>query len=70
MAGMEDITARLGSSRARWRGARRWRAVPIARLGALTPGIAPGSAQTWHTYLPVEVLSATRVVSALTRTET
>ncbi len=42
----------------------------LARLGALTPGIAPGSLQTWHTYPPVRVPSAEGVISALTRTET
>ena len=42
----------------------------LARLGAITPGIALGSAQTWHTYPPVEVRSADAVISALTRTET
>ena len=42
----------------------------LARLGAITPGIAPGSAQTWHTYPSVEVPSADVVISALTRTET
>ncbi len=42
----------------------------LAGLGAITHGIAPGSQQTWHTYPPVEVPSADRVISALTRTET
>jgi hypothetical protein len=42
----------------------------LAALGAITPGIAPGSAQTWHTYPPVQVPSAEGVISALTRTET
>jgi hypothetical protein len=42
----------------------------LARLGALTPGIAPGATQTWHTYPPVQVPSADGVISALTRTET
>jgi len=42
----------------------------LARLGALTPGIAPGREQTWHTYPPVEVPSAEAVISGLTHTET
>ncbi len=42
----------------------------LAGLGALTPGIAAGSDQTWHTYPPVPVPSAEGVISALTRTET
>ena len=42
----------------------------LARVGALTPGIAPASNQTWHTYPPVAVTSAESVISALTRTET
>lgn len=46
------------------------RRLRLARLGALTPGIAPASEQTWHTYPPVEVPSAERVIAALTRTET
>ncbi len=41
----------------------------LARLGAITPDIAPGSTQTWHTYPPVEVPSADAVISGLTRTE-
>jgi hypothetical protein len=42
----------------------------LARVGALTPEIAPPFEQTWHTYPPVEVPSADRVITALTRTET
>lgn len=42
----------------------------LARVGPLSPGIAPPHEQTWHTYPPVEVPSAERVISALTRTET
>ncbi len=41
-----------------------------ARVGALTPGIALPSEQTWHTYPPVEVPSAEGVIAALTGTET
>jgi hypothetical protein len=41
-----------------------------ARLGALTPGTAPGREQTWHTYPPVEVPSADGVIAALSRPET
>ncbi|MBV9414141.1 MAG: hypothetical protein JO363_04105, partial [Solirubrobacterales bacterium] len=33
------------------------RRLRLARLGALTPGIAPPQEQTWHTYPPVEVPS-------------
>ena len=42
----------------------------LARVGALTPGVAPGPEQTWHTYPPVEVPSAEGVIGALTRVET
>ncbi len=42
----------------------------LARLGEKTPGVAPGSEQTWHTYSPVEVPSAERVIDALLATET
>jgi hypothetical protein len=41
-----------------------------ARLGALTPGTAPGREQTWHTYPPVAVPSVDGVVEALLATET
>jgi hypothetical protein len=41
-----------------------------ARLGALTPGTAPGAEQTWHTYPPVDMPSAEAVVGALTKPET
>lgn len=39
--------------------------LPHARLGALTPGIAPGREQTWHTYPPVDLPDAGRAVQAL-----
>jgi len=42
----------------------------LADVGELTPGVAPGSEQTWHTYSPVEVSSAERVIEALAATET
>jgi len=42
----------------------------LADVGALTPGVAPGSEQVWHTYSPVEVDSAERVIAALSATET
>lgn len=41
-----------------------------ARLGPLTPPVAPGKEQTWHTYAPVEVPDAERVAAALARPET
>jgi hypothetical protein len=41
-----------------------------ARLGPLTPGVRPGSEQTWHTYPPVAMPSAEKVIGALTRPET
>jgi len=41
-----------------------------ARLGELTPPTAPGREQTWHTYPPVPVSSARRVIAALARVET
>jgi len=41
-----------------------------ARLGELTPPTAPGREQTWHTYPPVPVSSAERVIAALSRVET
>jgi hypothetical protein len=41
-----------------------------ARLGAATPPSGPEREQTWHTYPPVPVPSAERVVAALLRTET
>lgn len=40
-----------------------------ARVGSLTPPIAPPSDQVWHTYAPVRVPSAEGVVSLLTRPE-
>lgn len=46
------------------------RRLRLARVGALTPGIAPPGEQTWHTYPPVEVPSAEGVIAALTATET
>ncbi len=42
----------------------------LARLGALTPEIAPATEQTWHTYPPVQVGRPEAVISALTHTET
>ncbi|MBA2514423.1 MAG: hypothetical protein H0V26_08865 [Solirubrobacterales bacterium] len=42
----------------------------LARLGPLTPGIRPGSEQTWHTYPPVAMPPADKVIGALTRPET
>jgi hypothetical protein len=41
-----------------------------ARLGPLTPPVAPGHEQTWHTYPPVEVASAQATIAALSATET
>jgi len=46
------------------------RRLELARLGKLTPAVAPASEQTWHTYPPVEMPSAERVIDALTRPET
>ncbi|MBV9606189.1 MAG: hypothetical protein JO027_13825 [Solirubrobacterales bacterium] len=46
------------------------RRLKLARLGALTPESGPPESQTWHTYPPVEMPSAERAVSALTRPET
>jgi hypothetical protein len=40
-----------------------------ARLGALTPGTAPGKEQTWHTYPPVEMPPAESVIAALLAVE-
>jgi hypothetical protein len=42
----------------------------LADVGVLTPGVAPGSEQVWHTYSPVEIDSAERVIGALSATET
>lgn len=42
----------------------------LAHVRELTPGVAPIEEQTWHTYAPVEVPSAERVIDALLRTET
>lgn len=41
-----------------------------ARLGDLAPPTAPGKEQIWHTYPPVPVSSAERVIAALSRVET
>ncbi|HEY8340901.1 MAG TPA: hypothetical protein VIK95_13610 [Egibacteraceae bacterium] len=41
-----------------------------AVLGELTPPVAPGREQIWHTYAPVEVASADAVATALTAVET
>jgi len=46
------------------------RRLALARVGTLTPGIAPPDQQTWHTYPPVRLSSAERALQALTRTET
>ncbi len=42
----------------------------LARLGELTPEVAPPREQTWHTYPPVRMPSAEAVIDALTRVET
>jgi hypothetical protein len=42
----------------------------LARVGDLTPETAPLEEQVWHTYPPVEMSSADRVVAALTKPET
>jgi hypothetical protein len=42
----------------------------LARLGPLTPEIAPREQQVWHTYPPVLMPSAEAVIDALTRPET
>lgn len=42
----------------------------LARLGKLTPAVAPVDQQIWHTYPPVEMPAADRVIDALTRPET
>jgi hypothetical protein len=42
----------------------------LAKVGELTPESAPPEQQVWHTYQPVEMPSAERVVAALTRPET
>ena len=41
-----------------------------AKLNELSPPVAPGKEQTWHTYTPVPVQSAERVIAVLSRTET
>lgn len=41
-----------------------------ARIGTPTPPTAPEREQTWHTYPPVPVPSAERVIAALSQTET
>lgn len=41
-----------------------------AALGELSPPVAPGTQQVWHTYPPVAVPSAERVIAALSRPET
>jgi hypothetical protein len=46
------------------------RRMKLARLGPLTPEIAPLEQQVWHTYPPVRMPSADAVVGALTRPET
>ena len=42
----------------------------VADVEELTPPAAPGEEQGWHTYSPVEVPSADKVIEALARTET
>jgi hypothetical protein len=42
----------------------------LARVGALTPEVAPPEQQVWHTYPPVAMPDADAVVAALTRPET
>jgi hypothetical protein len=42
----------------------------LTRLGALTPGVRPGPEQTWHTYPPVAMPAAEKVIGALTKPET
>jgi hypothetical protein len=46
------------------------RRMKLARLGPLTPEIAPLEQQVWHTYPPVRMPSAEGVIGALTRPET
>jgi hypothetical protein len=46
------------------------RRLALAKVGELTPPVAPPSEQTWHTYAPVEMPSAAATVAALTRPET
>ncbi len=41
-----------------------------ARLGPLTPPVAPGKEQTWHTYAPVEVADGHAALAALALPET
>jgi hypothetical protein len=42
----------------------------LAKLGRLTPGRAPAAEQVWHTYPPVEMPAADKVIAALTAPET
>jgi hypothetical protein len=46
------------------------RRMKLARLGPLSPEIAPLEQQVWHTYPPVRMPSVEAVVGALTRPET
>jgi hypothetical protein len=46
------------------------RRLRFARLGALTPETGRGEEQVWHTYPPVAVPSAERVIAALSQPET
>ena len=46
------------------------RRLELAALEALTPPVASGDEQGWHTYSPVEVASAEKVIEALRSTET
>ncbi len=61
------IAFESGAERAAYRPEERLRG---AALGPLSPPTAPGREQTWHTYPPVPVSSAQRVVAALSRVET
>ena len=42
----------------------------LAKLGKLTPESAPAAEQVWHTYPPVEMPPAEKVIAALTAPET
>ncbi len=61
------IAFRSEAERAAYEPERRLR---LADLGPLTPGVAPMTEQTWHTYAPVPVPSADAVIAALSRPET
>ncbi len=61
------IAFRTPEGRGRYRPETR---LELADVSELTPPIAPGEEQTWHTYAPVEVASAERVIAALLAPET